>query len=278
MDDLFAGLLDDAAIFPPGNLPLERALAEHREHRATEYAGLVGPLVVGDGRLPDLLELLDPPPEDEPPLAVTVVVSGGAGAIEGAARWASRASTVLLGSVEVALRDEEDLAHNARRILAMTDSLTDELDGVDLVVEMPRVHGLPGPTWLAALDELASREATVKFRTGGVEPGLVPAPEELAACLDAALDRELSFKCTAGLHRALRHRDEATGEWRHGFLNVLAATRATLEGDSAAEVLSATEPDRVLPRLASSARRWFRSFGTCSVLEPHDDLVELGLL
>ena len=38
--------------------------------------------------------------------------------------------------------------------------------------------------------------------------------------------------------------------------------------------------ERVLgdPDEAARTRRWFRSFGSCSVLEAHEDLVELGLL
>jgi hypothetical protein len=43
---LFDGLVDDAAVFPPGNAPLDRALIGHRRHREAWYAGLVGPLVV----------------------------------------------------------------------------------------------------------------------------------------------------------------------------------------------------------------------------------------
>ena len=40
------GLVDDAAVFPPGNAALPDAVAAHREHRAAWYADLVGPLLV----------------------------------------------------------------------------------------------------------------------------------------------------------------------------------------------------------------------------------------
>ena len=38
--------------------------------------------------------------------------------------------------------------------------------------------------------------------------------------------------------------------------------------------------ERVLgdPDEAARTRRWFTSFGSCSVLEAHEDLVELGLV
>ena len=42
----YTALVDDAAIFPPGNAPLEEAVPAHREHRAAPYGDLVGPFVV----------------------------------------------------------------------------------------------------------------------------------------------------------------------------------------------------------------------------------------
>jgi hypothetical protein len=267
----FVPLVDDAAIFPPGSLALEQALEEHEDHLQSDYADLVGGFVVSDVKLPDLVELLP----SASGLAINLVVTGGAGAIEGAVRWASRADQVELRALEFALRDEEDLGHNARRVMAMLDTLDAELADVEVYVEPPRVHDEPTAGWLAALDVLAERDMPLKFRTGGVHDEDFPTSAELAACIDAALDRELPFKCTAGLHHALRT------DHQHGFLNVLVATRAALAGNDVVAALEETDPDPVVELVRTegeSARRWFRSFGSCSVLEPHDDLVELGLV
>ena len=97
-------LVDDAAIFPPGNVPLDRAVAEHHAHRTSEYAAMVGGFVVSDVKIPDLLEVLGERDDDEP-LTVNVVVTGGAGAIEPAVRWASRSPLLRLTALECALRD-----------------------------------------------------------------------------------------------------------------------------------------------------------------------------
>ena len=68
---------------------------------------------------------------------------------------------------------------------------------------------------------------------------------------------------------------------------MLLATRASLDGggpDEVAEVLEQTDGAALAERLAADpdeaarTRRWFTSFGSCSVLEAHEDLVELGLL
>jgi hypothetical protein len=281
-------LVDDAAVFPPARTPIDRAVRAHVEHREAWYADLVGPLVVGDGMLPELLALVS---TGSAPLDVTVVVTGGAGALEPAAAWATRDGRLVLRGLEVAVRESDagDVAPNARRIVAAVDSLvaSGTLDEeVPVFVEPPRLYGAePTVSWLAVLDEVAAMDHRLKLRTGGMEADAFPSSEELAASIGAALDRELRFKCTAGLHHALRHRDATTGFEHHGFLNVLTATRASLDGASLADVAAVLEETdaETLGRHAddaglASARRWFTSVGSCSVLDPVDDLCGLGLL
>ena len=304
------GLVDDAAVFPPGNAPLDVAVRAHLEHRAAAYADLVGPLVVGDAMLPDLVSTSSTnvgsagevstsstkagstnATSTNAGLAVAVVVSGGAGALEPAVHWAARSEGLVLRQVEIALRDSAtgELAHNARRIVTAVDQLvsTGALgDEVPVYVETPRLRdAAPTPDWLAALDEVAAMDHRLKFRTGGVDADAFPSSTELATLIGAALDRELAFKCTAGLHHALRHRDDETGFEHHGFLNVLLATRASLDGASTSEVaavLDETDATRLRGGIdeagLAGARRWFRSFGSCSVLDPLHDLTALGLL
>lgn len=280
-----AGLVDDASIFPPGNLPLPAAVTEHLAHRNAEYADLVGGFVVSDTRLPDLIAHLDETRQEgheDRPLSVNVVVTGGAGAIEPAVRWATRTPLLRLGALECALRDEDDLAHNARRACAALDALEEELADVTVYVEPTRVTDQPTHSWLAALDELALRELPLKFRTGGATADMFPTVAELAASIGAALDRELPFKCTAGLHHALPQTDPETGFAHHGFLNVLAATRVCLDGGDTRAALEEVDATLLLdglePETLERTRSWFTAFGSCSVLEPHDDLVELGLV
>jgi hypothetical protein len=276
-------------MFPPGSLPMHDAWAAHHTWRRSAYADLVGPLLCSDRRLPELGSLVaeGTPEAGEPaPTAVSVVVTGGAGAIEPAVSWAERIADVELIGVEVALRDEEDLAHNARRVTAMlSGALPVEATAA---VELPRIDVSPTGGWLAAMDVIAESGLRAKYRTGGLEPSAFPDEAELAAFIRAALDRELQFKCTAGLHRAVRNTVEDTGFEQHGFLNVLLATRACLDGaadDETARFLAERDDDKVAAQVAelgdtkrASTRDWFVSFGSCSIAEPVHDLVALGLL
>lgn len=284
----YAGFVDDAAIFPPGNAPLEAAVEAYRSHVDQPWAELVGPFLVSDTRLPDLAALVGSDaagnPDRQDPLPVAVVVSGGAGALEPAVRWCERSPALRLGGVEIALRDLDDLAGAARRVTTAASQLALE---TPLSVEVPLLHaGTPG--WLAALDELAAADVRLKLRTGGEEALAFPPAASLAAALDDALDRELSFKCTAGLHHAVRHRDLETGFMHHGFLNILLATRVAWDGGSADEVVATLEEQdatTVVTRLRETGsealqrtRRLFVSFGCCGVQDPWNDLVTLGLV
>lgn len=270
----WAGLIDDAAVFPPGYADLGDAVGAFVVRRDEWYADLVASFVVTDVRVPEVAE----------PVPLSIVVTGGAGAVAGALRLARKQGHEVAG-LEVALRDPDDLAGNARRVTAAVDAARAEglIAEEPVFVELPPAE--PGAAWLAAADEVAAAELRLKFRTGGVEADRFPAAATLASWIDAALDRETPFKCTAGLHHALRHRDPATGFEHHGFLNVLLGTRAAFDGASREELaglLESQDRNALVARADTSdlagARRWFTSFGSCSVSEPLDDLLTLGLL
>ena len=98
-----------------------------------------------------------------------------------------------------------------------------------------------------------------KFRTGGLAAELFPTPVELAAVICACRDRQLPFKLTAGLHHAVRHNDPETGFTHHGFVNILAATLAAVDGAEVVDVaerLAATDPvpliEAVRPRVGGA--------------------------
>ncbi|MDX6355912.1 MAG: hypothetical protein QOF98_2815, partial [Streptomyces sp.] len=95
---IFAGMFDDAALFPPGNLPFADALPAHHTHHSAWYAELAGPFVVPVPRLDELAARFD-----GRPLRISLTMPDGpAVAAEAVARIAELGS-VELESVEVAL-------------------------------------------------------------------------------------------------------------------------------------------------------------------------------
>lgn len=260
----WSGLVDDAAIFPPGDVPFHQAVDAYDARSNDDGAELVGSFVLRDTDLPQLRDPVAP---------LSIVCTGGAGQLAGPSNWVRRKNVATAG-MEIAVRDLDDPAGNVRRIVAATDDLETEWP---IFVELPQT--VPDHGWLAAADVAAEAGLRLKFRTGGLEAEAFPSSELLASWIDAALDRETQFKCTAGLHRALRHTGD-DGFEHHGFLNVLAATRIAFDG-AAPEAVVAVLEDRDLAVSADevlAARRWFISFGSCSVAEPWADLQALGLV
>ena len=198
LDDAWVALVDDAAIFPPGNAPLDQATETYRARSAEDGRDLVGTFVLRDTDLPQVRGF------DAP---LSVVVTGGAGQIAGPAGLCAKLGLSLSG-LEIALRDPDDLVGNARRVVAALDAA--RADGV-LAEDVPAYVELPhvGSTrsWLAAADEVAAAELRLKFRTGGLEADAFPSAHALASWIDAALDRETAVQVhRRSAQRAAAHR------------------------------------------------------------------------
>ncbi len=263
----FQHLVDDAAIFPPGLAPLPDAVRAHRAHPQEPYADLVGPLVVDTARLDDLAGL------DTAGVAVSVVVPGPAEVAGIPAR--ATAAGVTLAGLEVKLGGTSAPADQVREIAAAAHVTT--------YVEVPRPTAA---AWPAVLDAVAATGLRLKFRTGGTEADAFPTEDEVATWIEAAVVRDIAFKCTAGLHNAVRHTGATTGFEHHGYLNILLATARAGSG-AGHEQIAATLAERDPAALAAAvratpgvaaARGAFTSYGSCSVAEPYDDLVALDLL
>ncbi|MCY9783879.1 hypothetical protein KIK06_08240 [Nocardiopsis sp. EMB25] len=272
---LYHQLFDDAALFPPGNAPMGQAVPAHRGYRSGWRDGYVGPFLVADGRVAELRAVLAREEGAHEALAVVVTVPGGPGGVGPAVESVLADTAMRLVGVEAAAEPGQ--------ATAVADQLTRHLPpGASGFVEVSRAGDVR-----ADLDSLTGTGHSAKFRTGGLTPEAHPDEAELAAFVSAALSRELPFKCTAGLHHAVRH-TTAEGFEQHGFLNLLVATAAAADGagaDDLAGILAdrdgaalADAAARLAPNQAEAVRARFLSFGTCSVVEPLEDLVVLGAL
>ncbi|WP_326562198.1 hypothetical protein [Micromonospora sp. NBC_01796] len=272
---LFAGLVDDAAVFPPGSASLDDAVIAHRAHRTAWYADLVGPLLVPASALVHLPALLSPDERIEVGVITDVPIHRLSGLL------AAADPRLVPRQLEAAVAKRgEDPLPGLTELLALGTNLPT----MDLYAEVPLTWGL-----LAALDRIARARAdgvriAAKFRTGGLAAELFPSPVELAAVIRACRDRDLPFKLTAGLHHALRHTDPETGFTHHGFVNVLVATLAAAEDAEVAEIaelLASSDPLRLVEPARirrDRSRPLWRGFGSCSIDEPLTDLARLGLM
>jgi hypothetical protein len=276
--ELFTRLIDDAAVFPPGNAPLDRALSEHLTHRSAWYAGLVGPLLVSAARVADLLELLAPQALPSP-LQVGVIAPEGLEQARTAVHATRGARAIEVVAVELPLAAVDDLPRAWSELDAGQRAVWWEVDRAGYLRE--QLGRLAGAAKTAG-------PGGAKLRTGGADAAAFPTEAEVAAFLRHAIDVELTFKLTAGLHHAVRGTDPATGLEQHGVLNLLCATKAALNGaeeDELEGVLAERDPAPLVTRThgmsaadASVIRAFWSSFGCCGVTDPIEELVALGLV
>ncbi|MBA3367979.1 MAG: hypothetical protein H0T99_04810 [Geodermatophilaceae bacterium] len=268
---LFGALLDDAALFPPGNAAMADALSAHPHHLAGTYGFMVGRFLCPASRVPELAQAW----LRSEPLTVGLIADTGLDGLSDAITQIVTDPQLDLGAVEIVLP-----AGPAPE--ALGDILA-ALPAVTGYVELPR-----GQNWSTDLDAIAAAGREAKFRTGGATRGAVPAPEELAAFITACVARRVAFKCTAGLHHAICGVEDEAGNTQHGFLNVLLATQAAIFGEDDEEIVgwlregSAEVIVHALRAMhehdARRIRTSFIGFGSCSVTEPVNELTELGLL
>ncbi|MGW5071938.1 hypothetical protein [Rhodococcus sp. NPDC004095] len=274
---LLAGLCDDAALFPPGNAPLESAVPAHFAHEDSAHADLVGPFVFPATRLVELPAVLAD--RGGRTLPVSLTVPGGTDFVPQAIEQLRAIDGAHLVALEIAVPIDQSVAD----LFASLHEISSTAPGVDIYVEVPRDDRRADI--LAALPAAGYR---AKFRTGGVVADAYPDEAELAKAIDDAVSLGVPFKATAGLHHAVRNTDPDTGFEQHGFLNLMLATHLAGTG-AGTDAIAAALSDRDGARLAAALgalpgdavaalRDRFRSYGTCSISDPLSDLTALGLV
>jgi hypothetical protein len=265
---LFASLIDDAAVFPPGNAPLDEAVRLHRELRDSRSAALVGPLLVGASGARALPSLAG----DDP---VRVVVVGRPGTPHSETVEAVAALRAAAG-IEVVAAE-----------VGWTGEWRDSgFDGIPLTLEVPRGEEQVRAIADIAADASDSVALQAKFRTGSTPTWPWPDERELAGFIRTAVDHDLGFKLTGGLHHAVR--GPYSGEEQHGLLNVLCAVRWALNGEDVDELVPllaerdttalVSQVERMSAADASIVRAFLTAFGCCGVLDPIGELAALGLI
>ncbi|NEC14149.1 hypothetical protein G3I34_18130 [Streptomyces sp. SID8014] len=273
--ELFASFCDDAAVFPPGEMPLADAVPAHLRHVAAAHAPLVGPLVVPRARLPELAALTAGYGPGTLDLAVTVPSPEEAARAPASVRALPAARLRFL---EVAVPEDVPAPEVVPRLTAALAEAPDHAR-VTVYVEVPRDERRA-----ELIASLAASPYLAKFRTGGVRAELYPDERELARSVLLAVRAKVPFKATAGLHHAVRNTDPRTLFEQHGHLNLLAATGAALDGAGEEDIVAilaerdAATVAGLVGALSPEVRKTFRSFGTCSLAGPVSELAALDLL
>ena len=264
----FHRFFDDSAVYYPCFVSLDRAIGEHFDRQNKPMSRFIGTLILPLAKLEEAAQYAG----DEV-LRVSAVISTDE--LADLRRDFYELPNIDIASVEIKL---VGAALTNTAWLGDVEKLIQQHRNTFVWVEIP--------TALVAADivrKLRHMGAGLKYRTGGDREELFPTPQDLITVLRTAIDAALPFKLTAGLHRALRYRDEKTGRLHFGFLNIAAAVATLRAGKGEAEALSVLEGDDAAPLIHAlqSGENWrdsFRSFSTCNVVEPLNTLIDLDVL
>jgi hypothetical protein len=235
--ELFDSLLDDETLVRRPESPVAAVLAQHRELR-NAYRGLLATLVVPDPRLTEIAREVPP----DASLPVSIITSLGAGGLLALARH--HPAGIEIASVEPTLRDLDDLAGSAARIISAARELQPD---IGVFIELPY-----SPGWKAAVEVIEAAGLYGKIAVG--KAGSRQAVEQLSMLIEA----DLPFKITSPLE----------GDW----LAVLRAVEALVAGaslDDAVELMRLDGRERVGTAISSwdqmtqsRVRRRVRRLGT----------------
>ena len=287
LQTLLDGLVDYAGLFPPAALPMDAAVRNYAAYRSGPERGMLGRFVLPVSRLDEFRReatQLDGG-TDSTPWTLSVLASATDVAAIAAfnrdhrARW-------CIDTVEAKASAPEEVA-----------ALAQAFGGLTVYVEIPVTED---PTEL--VQAIGQAHLRAKIRTGGVTADAFPTPPQVLRFLAECVQRQVSFKATAGLHHPLRgeypltYAPDAAQGTMYGFLNVFLAAALLHAGHAPATLLPLLE-EREASAIVADARgiawrglhvsdaqvaqartRFAGSFGSCSFEEPVRDLDALRLL
>jgi len=292
---LLEAIIDYAGLFPPSLLEMPESVANYAQYLASPHRWMLGRFVLPAARLPEFRDVRERLPGGEWQLSATI--SGDLAAELATVEQFNRsAAGAVVDCVELRVNalDEIERVHANRPA------------GVNIFFEIaPERAG-------ELLPFIRNSGERAKLRIGGVVEAAFPEVERVAAFLARCAELGLAFKATAGLHhplrctRALTYEPESPVGTMHGFLNLFTAAAIAWSMAQAGRPVSrkivATcladhelsnwhfagdgltwsgdlEPIRFeLDELRAVREHFALSFGSCSFVEPVEELREMNLL
>ncbi len=279
-DTLMAGLIDYAGLYPPAALDMRSAISNYLEYQSGKHAFALGRFVLDIGRISEFQQAAG---DSLPRIRLSIIAP--------ATTTSEEINCFIDGGF--AVRSFEIKCAEPLTICRISERLP---VAREQYFEIPIHGGCSG-----AIDAVASIGARAKLRMGGLTAEAFPSCAQVVEWLQLAADRRVAFKATAGLHHPIRscHRftyatDSPSGTM-HGFINFFCAAAFALSGELELAHAVLEEEDPISFRISSDSIAWrthwwttdqvrairqkfFTSFGSCSFVEPLQDLEALGWL
>ena len=289
---LLHGVIDYAGLFPPAGLAMRPAVENYAAYLKSDCAWMLGRFIVPVSRLPEFEAATRELKPDRTTWRLTALCSPNTTedgqqieAFNGNHK-SSEVPQIAIDAVELKTSTVDDILKNG----FLTESYT-------TYFETP-IESDPEPL----IKSISDVKGRAKVRTGGIYENLFPKSIDLIRFMVVCKKFGVPFKATAGLHHPFRGTFPLTYEpgspstTMFGFMNLWLAAGFLLcerAEDEVLKVLDEKDPgmfsvddkgiswngQRVtIEQLRSLRENVAISFGSCSFLEPVNELRELGLL
>ena len=310
---LMRNTVDYAGLFPPAGLPMTQVVENFSRYAACKEHSMLSRLIIPAMKLTAFEEsataLLPSDPETEAwkisALVPSIEQQNGSLdhskfdlAFEAIYQFNLRHAhdnhiSAVVDAVELKTPNQAVLDCTLMRLVQ-----DERFKGIRAFLEVP--HSNDPSDMLESIAKQPGATVFAKIRTGGVKPDLIPPVSDVARFIHACAKHELGFKATAGLHHPIRAKHKLTYEpdsesaTMHGFLNVFVAAAIAFEHQvevsSLEEILGATSTDVFdfqedkltwnglsvpLASISDTRNHGIVSFGSCSFVEPTEELVQL---
>ncbi|CAN5873047.1 hypothetical protein BH24ACI1_BH24ACI1_12310 [soil metagenome] len=288
---LLAEIVDYAGLFPPSQLSMMESVNNYATYKNSRFSWMLGRFVAPVSRLDEFAESAKDSFSKNRDVWKLSVLAG-----EDIYETVQRIEDFNGKFSANAIADAFEIkAANALEIEHIAALIPENLTAY---FELPLDENLTD-----SIATLAAVRHRAKIRTGGTTPEAFPTAEQITRFMRICLAANVPFKATAGLHHPLRSLKPLTYEkdalvgMMNGFLNVFLATGFIQQGFKPKliqELLMDKRKDNFLftddgvlwrqeyfistPQLKHLRSRGAISFGSCSFVEPIDDLKEIGIL
>ena len=286
---LLSEIVDYAGLFPPSQLPMKQAVENYAEYLNGEHRWMLGRFICPISRLEEFGENAGRFMDGKTVWRLSALA--GESLAEDLQKIeefnAAHTGQAAIDTLEIKAADPEEI-YAAKKLLS---------GNLTTYFEIPLKLRINEFVAAVAISRLRA-----KVRTGGVTQDAFPPVDEIVKFLRVCIAANVPFKATAGLHhplrcqRALTYEENAAQGTMHGFLNVFLAAaflrqnlnapfinRLTTERDASQfefddEGLSWSGNRVEIEQIRLMRERNAISFGSCSFIEPIEDLRQLGLL
>jgi hypothetical protein len=285
---LLSDIIDYAGLFPPSQVGMTSAVQNYANYLKSENAWMLGRFIVPISRLDEFLFEAENFAEDKI-WRLSVILEGSLEeAIEKIAKFNElNGEKFVIDTLEIKVNSAYEIQQASKHI---PHNLTTyfEIPLQDIMTDL--------------MIALALTKGRAKIRTGGITQSAFPNSADIVRFMRVCIAANVPFKATAGLHHPLKcvkpltYESDAPIGTMHGFFNVFLSAcflRQNLNNSFVHELINDTNAsnfkfneDSITWKnqtisanvIALTRTKNAMSFGSCSFLEPIEDLQSLGLM